>query len=94
MAAIVKFAQDSLCMRGAQAFFKRQPVLPGRLDLQQRRGCDPGGGDDDDRVGGRCQQGDQGLIQRLVGEGFLLGVHHRFEVVQQHHHRLPNWEGL
>ena len=33
-------------------------------------------------------------MQRLLGEGFPLGVHHRFEVVQQHHHRFPRREGV
>ena len=33
-------------------------------------------------------------MQRRLGQGLPLGVHHRFQVVQQHHHRLPGREGL
>ena len=33
-------------------------------------------------------------MQRLLGQRFPLGVHHRFEIVQQHHHGLPHREGL
>ena len=43
---------------------------------------------------GRCQDGGQRLVQRRLGQGFSFGVHHRFEVVEQHHHRLPRREGL
>ena len=93
-AVVVQRPQDGLGVRGAQALLQPQLALPGRLDLQQRGRRHPGGGDHRDRVRGRGQHRAQRLVQRLLGEGFPLGVHHRFQVVQQHHHRLPGREGL
>jgi hypothetical protein len=43
--------------------------------------------------GGR-EQHTQRLLQRLLGKGLVFGVHHRLKVVQEHHHRLPEREGL
>ena len=93
-AVVVQLPQHDLGVRGAQALLQPQLTLPGGLDLQQRGRRHPGGGDHRDRVRGRGQHRAQRLVQRRLGQGFPLGVHHRFQVVQQHHHRLPGREGL
>jgi hypothetical protein len=42
-----------------------------------------------DGVDGRGKYRAQRLVQRRLGQGLILGVHHRFQVVQPHHYRLP-----